>query len=319
MTDPSTAAASLTAVDARPIASRRGPPTWLARLLDSLWPAREARRFGHVRADVRETIAELLSRTGAARDAAETLALTGHDAQALELLRRSVREAREDLAAFDGSSLAEAARRAVSDAHRALREAPAPFAVASDLELEAHRRALSSVHRALRALSWAPRDVARIGRERLLIAASVVVAFAVTTTIAEYILRAPKPVASAIRGATHPAAAVLDGDPESEWLLPDGVGGWLDLHLRPQRFVGRLRLVNAVNPPYFDRSAGKFTIEVHRDGQLVKSVTGAFDESDPEGTRAIRDVAVGERAERVRIVLEKPSRAGAGLAEVKVD
>jgi hypothetical protein len=304
--------------------TRRGRvAAWMRRSVDALWPPRAAAHFAPMSPATREVVRALLGRAASEREAAESLADVGDAAESLALIRRAAETTRAALAPIDVAVLSAEGRRSVARANAELAELaelPDPFDRAAaaplpvDLDFESHRRVLRRHHRALRALTWGSLEVRRVARERIL-GALAVVAFAVAAVaLVVRIQRAPKVIASAIYAAGFPASAAIDGDPDSEWLLPDGSLGWIDVHIRPQRLVRRIRLVNALNAPFYDRGTGKFTIEAFRDGAKVAVIEGSFDPNDPPGTQGMRDVEIGRPVDRIRILVGSYLRSGGGLA-----
>jgi len=125
--------------------------------------------------------------------------------------------------------------------------------------------------------------------------------------------------ASANFSTNHEAPNVLDGNSYSEWLLPNGSVGWLDVQLSPSRTVRRVRLINAHNVPHHDRATKEFRIEVYSGNELVKSVDASFPsfEADPKWTTF--EFGETSKVTRVRLVVKSFFLAGGGFAEVRVD
>jgi hypothetical protein len=110
----------------------------------------------------------------------------------------------------------------------------------------------------------------------------------------------------------------VDGDPATEWLLPDRQAGWLDLRIAPATRMERIRLKNSHNRHYNDRATQAYTIEVYSNDQLVRTVEGEWSgiAPRPEWT----DHALGiDDVNRVRIQVRSWHRVGGGLAEVDWD
>lgn len=294
---------------------------WAEAALDGLWPPRAAAHFVGVAAATREEVRVAFLRAVSEREAGESLADVGDTQQGLALLRRAADTTRAALAPLDLGALSARGRRSVVRARAELAELADPGSLAplvESLDYATHRRVLRRHHGALRALSWSGRQVGQVVRERLLGTLASVIFAVVAVVLVVRTQRAPKVIASAIYAAGYPATAAIDGDPDSEWLLPDNQVGWLDVHVRPQRLVRRIRLINALNAPFYDRGTGKFTVEMYRDGARVSVVEGAFDPNDPPGTQGARDVVIGRPVDRIRIIVGSFHHSGGGLAEVKV-
>jgi hypothetical protein len=109
----------------------------------------------------------------------------------------------------------------------------------------------------------------------------------------------------------------IDGRPDTEWLLPDRVSGWLELRVSPPRRVEAVSILNAHNPPMNDRATRDYTLEVWSNGELARTVDGSFPFSEqPEPVR--HEVGV-DAVERVRVVVRSSHNYGGGLAEVSLE
>lgn len=152
-------------------------------------------------------------------------------------------------------------------------------------------------------------------RMRAAIACALVAAFLVAALRSQVRVRAE---ASAVYDAHYEPARVLDGNKDSEWLLPDQTGGWLDLYVIPPRKVTKVQLLNAHNDPFHDRGSHEITIELYSKEQLVKSIDYAFAgfEARPEWVSI--DVGPVEKVQRVRIVVKSWFLAGGGIAEARL-
>ena len=109
----------------------------------------------------------------------------------------------------------------------------------------------------------------------------------------------------------------VDGSASTYWLLPDGATGWLEVSTSPSRRVGRVRLLNTVNPPWADRGTHEYQLEIYANGELARTIEGRFEWTD---TPQPIDHDVGlDGVERVRFVVRSHHRVGAGLAELTLD
>jgi hypothetical protein len=111
---------------------------------------------------------------------------------------------------------------------------------------------------------------------------------------------------------------VLDGDPVTEWLLPDRTPGTLELTLRAPRRVTAVRLVNGHNREFNDRAVRDYEIELYAGQRLVKKLSGSFAQFVPAPAPvSIRADADG--VDRVRLVVKSFHREGAALAEIALE
>lgn len=152
---------------------------------------------------------------------------------------------------------------------------------------------------------------------RPVFAGLVVLAIAVTAFL---LFRKPpfRAEASAIADMSLPADRILDGDQKTEWALPDGQPGYIDVIPARPRFVHRLRVLNSKNLPGPDRGTKDFRIEVFSGGQLSKSIDGSFPRFTREGLWQTVDLEMAD-VQRVRIVVKSWFGTGGGLAEVVVE
>ena len=112
----------------------------------------------------------------------------------------------------------------------------------------------------------------------------------------------------------YQASNILDGRPDTEWLLPDHTTGWVELRVSPARHIERVSILNAHNAPMNDRATLEYTLEIYAHGDLVQSTEASFAFSaNPEAV--IHDVAE-DNVERIRVVVRSSHNYGGGLAEV---
>lgn len=113
-------------------------------------------------------------------------------------------------------------------------------------------------------------------------------------------------------------AKAIDGDPQTEWLLPDGAAGTLQLDVSPARKITRVRLLNAHNPGYDDRGTREWTVHLFHEGKEVRTFDGSF----PQPPKVVPWTAVmvdAVRVDRIRIDVRSFYGASGGLAEVEVE
>ena len=217
----------------------------------------------------------------------------------------------------------------IIDADARLTATPPP---ALDAEVDAaHVEAFPVVRAALVALerSLAPlvSDAPTLRRARL---ERQIVAGLVTTLVLASIVFAIRmrfrtwATASASIAPKHDAANVIDFSPEGEWLLPDGTGGWVDVHYSPARTITKVRLLNAHASIYNDRGTRDFTLELYRGDRLLKALDGTLTETPAEpkptaSTWTTWDVGRVTGVDRVRVVVKTWYQKGGGIAEVEVE
>lgn len=113
------------------------------------------------------------------------------------------------------------------------------------------------------------------------------------------------------------AEQAVDGDPASDWLLPDRTGGFLELALPRRRAVHGATVLNGHNLHYMDRAIQLARVEVFDDDRLVDSAELRFDKL--EATPRQRTVQLaGKQATRVRLQVIEYFVNGAALAEFRV-
>jgi hypothetical protein len=124
--------------------------------------------------------------------------------------------------------------------------------------------------------------------------------------------------ASAEYAEEFAARNAVDGVADTEWLLPGGELGYLDIELSRTRSVSVVSITNAHNRHFLDRGIKKGRIEVYDDDERVDKVDIAFAKIESKHS-ATRFKLKGKRGNRVRIEVLEFHSLGGGLAEVKVD
>jgi hypothetical protein len=115
----------------------------------------------------------------------------------------------------------------------------------------------------------------------------------------------------------HPPSYALDGMAASEWLLPDGTPGWLEIAFRSPRQVHSVRLINAHNRYFMDRASERVRVIAFSDQWPVATAEGRFDRINIE--RSQLDIPLeAQKVTRLRIEILSYFKAGGGLAEVEV-
>jgi hypothetical protein len=141
---------------------------------------------------------------------------------------------------------------------------------------------------------------------------------AAAVLLAVWIWRRPLVSASAVYSAEFPASQATDGLVATEWLLPGGQTGWLELSFRSGRHVRSVHLHNARNRWYQDRATRRFRITAFAGERPLASGEGEFDAIDSKNPQ--REVRLEARAvTRVRVEVLSHFGSGGGLAEVRID
>jgi hypothetical protein len=108
---------------------------------------------------------------------------------------------------------------------------------------------------------------------------------------------------------------VIDGTPDTFWLLPDGATGWVEASVSPPRHVGSVRVTNTTNPPWGDRGTHAYRVEAYSRGAVVRTVEGSFDApTSPPADHAL-DL---DDVDRIRVVVVSHHGHGGGIAELEV-
>ncbi|MFK7987751.1 MAG: discoidin domain-containing protein [Sandaracinaceae bacterium] len=150
----------------------------------------------------------------------------------------------------------------------------------------------------------------RIGMGVLFLAALITGA-----TVALWPTRGEFTQASGRYSTEFTAANVIDGDTSTEWLLPDGANGWVEVEMLPPRSIHQVRLRNAHNRHYNNRGTREYRIQFYGDGVLAETVEGEWPtlEPDPEWTE--HEVEL-EGIDRIRVQVVSHHELGGGLAEL---
>ncbi|MEI9953913.1 MAG: discoidin domain-containing protein [Pseudomonadota bacterium] len=127
----------------------------------------------------------------------------------------------------------------------------------------------------------------------------------------------PKVVASQTYGDPYPPEQAVDTLEATEWLLPDGVKGWIDLTFRKPRSVSSVTLVNCHNGGFGDRASAKVLVTAFSNDRVVATVEGKFDKISSE--RSALDLPLEAKdITRVRAEVLSFHGRGGGFAEVEV-
>jgi len=124
--------------------------------------------------------------------------------------------------------------------------------------------------------------------------------------------------ASADYSDDHAPEFAFDGIQTTEWLLPDGTLGYLELSFSRKRAIHRVFLTNGHNPNYLDRAIRKATVFVYDGDQIIDEHEVDFPGIEPEYTRRRVELR-GKRATRVRLDVTQVAGNGAALSEISVE
>lgn len=116
---------------------------------------------------------------------------------------------------------------------------------------------------------------------------------------------------------THGPASTVDGDPATNWLLPDRTPGWVDLRFASPRSVSAIEITNGHNAPYEDRAAREVEVMIFGEGgQILGSATRELAFSSAPGPERFEVAA--DRVTRVRVYVRSFHRAGGALDQIQV-
>ncbi len=115
----------------------------------------------------------------------------------------------------------------------------------------------------------------------------------------------------------HPASYAVDGMAASEWLLPDGTLGWLQITFPSPRRVRGVRLLNSHNRYFMDRASEHVRVTAFSDRGPLTTVEGRFDRIDIE--RSALDLPLdAHKVTYLSVEILSYFGVGGGLAEVEV-
>ena len=159
----------------------------------------------------------------------------------------------------------------------------------------------------------------RIRRRRRIYGGAALAAVALgAVLVAVNLWRAPSVTASgSFPYEPHPPSYALDGMAASEWLLPDGTPGWLEIAFRSPRRVHSVRLLNSHNRYFMDRASERVRVIAFSGQWPVATAEGRFDRINIE--RSALDLPLeAEKVTRLRVEILSFFRTGGGLAEIEV-
>jgi hypothetical protein len=273
--------------------------------LQHIWmPARLAERFDGARGD-RDAIASLLRRAESERSAGHALFTVGHEERARDLFLRARETTLEAFALVDRDKLGPDGKAALTAAERAL--------AADEDALDG---AIIRAHHAIEGLGWSPREVRAVTRRRRFAVLATIATVLGVPWLAVRTMRAPKVTASAQYGQTFLPEMAIDGDVATDWLLPDGATGYLDVHVRPARYISQISIVNGRNRPHNDRGTKAFAVESFHANKAVANEAATFTK---QGVNETQTVAIKAKVDRIRIHVRTFFGRGGGIAEVRLE
>lgn len=255
------------------------------------------------------------------KEAAEALWAYGARAEAIALARAALVLARE--AAERGGIAVQdetmTAMRAVLEATEAL---PGLDAEVTDAHVEQFRRLVELQG----ALDTAVLPVAYDDTERRRVRTSRIAGMAglALAVIAFTVWQIRKPVslkveASTSWGARFAPANVVDGVDSTEWLLPDNIGGWIELAPAKPRPFRRLKVLNGKNSGNPDRAVLEADVEVWSAGRPVKVIPTNLGPFTLKPEWRTIELGVDGPVEKVRIVVKTWAGQGGALAEAYLE
>ena len=109
----------------------------------------------------------------------------------------------------------------------------------------------------------------------------------------------------------------IDGSVETDWLLPDGQLGWIELRFQRTRHVRNVRILNARNRHFLDRGAHKISVSVFSNSKpTTREVELAPPSMNPQWKELRFDAP---HVTRIRIDVLSVHGLGGGLAEIVVN
>jgi hypothetical protein len=121
--------------------------------------------------------------------------------------------------------------------------------------------------------------------------------------------------ASASFHGRFPAESVIDGDPDTEWLLPGGERGWVQLEFQTPQRIDKVRLLNGHNGLWNDRATEKYLLELRAADGPRRSIAGRFERLEPRPEWVEHEIGI-EDVERIRLRVISYHGYGGGLAEI---
>lgn len=227
------------------------------------------------------------------------------------------------LDAMQAHGLSAGRRRAVQDAAKRADALEAIPAFDADVQpehsdlfqavLTARRRVAETLEPVV--MTRTQRSMTRAGRfTYAAIAAAIILA-----AVWYFALRTPstaEATASAAYASEFSPNKVVDGDVESEWLLPDRTAGYVEIALSPPRDLSEVRLRNAHNRHYNDRAARSYKVELFAGEERLTEIEGDWPRLIPRPPWTDHEVEASG-VTRIRVTVDTWHGLGGGLAEIQ--
>lgn len=154
-------------------------------------------------------------------------------------------------------------------------------------------------------------------RRRRVLAAALVLAVLLAIFVSERLWGRVRARASASYSPESPASYAIDGIDSTEWLLPDGTLGWLDLYLPRATHVRSVVVLNGHNRFYLDRGTQRVRVTAYKNNEELASAEGAF-KGIKDGHPALKLPLHADGVTRVRVEVLSFFGSGSAVAEVEV-
>jgi hypothetical protein len=197
-----------------------------------------------------------------------------------------------------------------------------PAEEALDDEIDQRRaesldRALSDASRAVAKIDGVVADkrgrLAARARRNGVVAAALIIAIGGVWRQATSVKLTPR--ASATFGAQYLPTNATDGYIATNWLLPDGMTGWLEVSFDRRR-VSVLELTNVQNLAHY--GAAETTVEFYVGDRMLRSMDVSMLSTVNTATPVRVNVPVHDPIDRIRINIRTFHDLGGGLSEVVV-
>jgi hypothetical protein len=255
-------------------------------------------------------------------DAADLLWLRPHRPESMLLLARAAETLAGAIASARAGLPAEVRLPAESElpplqqARERLERAPAEDERVSTDDLGWRRSGRRLIRRVASDLRRDTRRRRQILTRRAAVVAAVA-ALCAALGVAHAMLRDRVEVVASGSALGYDVEGAADGNPGTEWFLPDGQAGWLELRWREPHDVTGLWITNANNGSLQDRATRDLAIALYRDERLLATTNTTFAAISPE--HRARKIAISAAGvTRIRFTLLNFHGQGAGLAEVEV-
>ena len=140
---------------------------------------------------------------------------------------------------------------------------------------------------------------------------------AVVTLVLARPFARPKVSASASYSPDFQPSLAVDGLTDTDWLLPDGQLGWIELRFPRPRDVAAVRLFNSRNRDHLDRGAQKARVTVYSGGRTISRETEL---GKPNMHAKWMELSIrADEVTRLRVDILSTHGLGGGLAEIDVE